>query len=262
MKQKINWIQQFKYPDESLLHVILAYAAGDAFGAFYEFNGRHETIPNVLKAKDSWPFGGVSDDTLLTLLTIQSMESERPGHKYLELIRKNLNNLRGLGPTTRSALGLDVKPDERGEIGNTNGAMMRSALCGLANFSEQSIIDVIKVTHSKSEAIEYSLAMVELFRGSSVPDFPKPKEEVGLSPKDTYEAVCYVVNHSNSVASAYANACALGGDTDTVAALSGALFLRSFKDPNFQEIDWLSEINWSEVAVGIDSAVEVLRKNS
>ena len=262
MKQKINWIQQFKYPDDSLLHVILAYAAGDAFGAFYEFNGRHETIPNELKAKEGWPFGGVSDDTLLTLLTIQSMEGENPGSRYLELLRENLNNLRGLGPTTRSALGLEVKPGERGEIGNTNGAMMRTALCGLAKFSDQSIIDAIRVTHSKPAAIEYSLAMIELFRGSAIPDFPKPAVEVGLSPRDTYEAVCYVVKHSNSVESAYANACALGGDTDTVAALSGALFLSTFKDPNFLAIDWLSEINWSEIVAGVDSAVEILRKSS
>ena len=50
---------------------LLAYAAGDAFGVYYEFlEQTSQEIPQVLMAKQGWPFGGVSDDTLLSILTI------------------------------------------------------------------------------------------------------------------------------------------------------------------------------------------------
>lgn len=262
MAKHSEWAKQFKSFDDPLCKILLAYAAGDAFGAYYEFNGRHVDVPNELKAKVGWPMGGVSDDTALTLLTIKSMESQNPGSTYLKLLKENLGQLRGLGPTTRRALGLEVKADEPGELGNTNGALMRSALCGLANFSNDQIRSAIEVTHDKSEAIEYALLLVNLFRGVEIPNFPLPTEEISLSPEQTYKAVCSVVLNSISVFDCYQRACSLGGDTDTVAALSGALYLRKFGDATFLEIDWLEQINWNEISEGIDQAVLILRRNS
>ncbi len=38
---------------------LLAYAAGDAFGVYYEFlEQTPKEIPQVLLPKDGWPFGG------------------------------------------------------------------------------------------------------------------------------------------------------------------------------------------------------------
>ena len=89
-----------------------------------------------------------------------------------------------------------------------------------------------------------------------------PTEEVNLDPENTFNAVCAVVSSATSVSDAYIKACSLGGDTDTVAALSGALFLSRFEDASFLEIDWLSQINWAEISEGIDQAVLILRRNS
>jgi len=58
---------------------LVAYAAGDAFGVFHEFNpGAPRPVLNQLLAKAGWPFGGISDDTLLTLLTITSLQESTP----------------------------------------------------------------------------------------------------------------------------------------------------------------------------------------
>ena len=58
---------------------LLAYAAGDAFGVFYEFmEETPEVIPQKLLPKEGWPLGGVSDDTLLSVLTIKSLKKSSP----------------------------------------------------------------------------------------------------------------------------------------------------------------------------------------
>ena len=256
------WTKQFNSFEDPLCKIILAFAAGDAFGAYYEFSGKHLEIPNKLRSKENWPAGGVSDDTALSLLTIQSMESENPGLTYLNLLKENIEKLRGLGPTTRRALGLEVRADERGELGNTNGALMRSALCGLANFSDEQIVSAIQVTHDGKDAVKFALKLVEIFRGAELPKIPMPTEEVNLDPENTFNAVCAVVSSATSVSDAYIKACSLGGDSDTVAALSGALFLSRAEDATFLEIDWLSQINWAEISEGIDKAVHILRRNS
>ena len=100
---------------------LLAFAAGDAFGVYYEFlEQTSKEIPQVMMSKTGWPFGGVSDDTFLSILTIRSLEKESPEEAaefFLAELRRSVPRLRGLGPTTRTALGLEVKPAERGIIG-------------------------------------------------------------------------------------------------------------------------------------------------
>ena len=58
----------------------------------------------------------------------------------------------------------------------------------------------------------------------------------------------FVVSRSADVESAYLLACELGGDTDTVAALSAALVAASLRqDSGLYEIPWLMDVNWSEI---------------
>jgi ADP-ribosylglycohydrolase len=114
---------------------LTAYAAGDAFGVAYEFLDTRPTVDTqVLGDLPDWPHGGVSDDTLLTLLTIGAVSDDGPAASaaaFLSDLRRALPELRGLGPTTRAALGLPVPADQTAMIGSTNGAMMRTALLGL-----------------------------------------------------------------------------------------------------------------------------------
>ena len=120
---------------EKISLAVLAYAAGDAFGVQFEFGPKLiGEIEHVLVGKEGWPFGGVSDDTLLSILTIKALASARQegvGQFFLESLKAAVPQLRGLGPTTRSALGLPVKEEELSEIGFSNGGMMRTALLGL-----------------------------------------------------------------------------------------------------------------------------------
>ena len=255
-----------KFP--SLGAPLLAYAAGDAFGVFYEFlEKQEEIVPQELKAKDDWPFGGVSDDTLLSVLTIKSLRKSSPleaAEDFLAELRKAVPRLRGLGPTTRTALGLPVKAGERGVIGETNGAIMRTALCGLYIVENRDdwIKALVEVTHKSPKAIECAQIAAGLFAGEDLPDYPHwnpPTSGISLDPLETLQAVVWVVKKANNCAEAFALACSLGGDTDTVAALSGALFAARWPDKaDFYSIPWIKDIAWDEVQEDLITCVEML----
>jgi ADP-ribosylglycohydrolase len=249
---------------------LLAYAAGDAFGVYYEFLGETpKEIPQVLLSKDGWPFGGVSDDTLLSILTIKSLNQRTPAGAaalFLEELRAAIPRLRGLGPTTRTALGLEVKVGERGVIGETNGAIMRTALCGLyiKNNRNEWIKALVEVTHNSPKAIECAQIAAGLFAGQDFPDYSDwtpPIGGISLDPLETLQAVVWVVKRANNCAEAFALACSLGGDTDTVAALAGALFAARWPErSDFYSIPWLNDVQWSEIESDLRECTEILEQ--
>jgi ADP-ribosylglycohydrolase len=236
---------------------LLAYAAGDAFGVYYEFLQKTPIeIPQILLPKDGWPFGGVSDDTLLSILTIKSLSKRTPNEAatfFLEQLRQAIPRLRGLGPTTRTALGLEVKDGERGVIGETNGAIMRTALCGLyiRENRDEWIKALVEVTHKSPKAVECAQIAAGLFAGEDFPDYSNwspPTTGISLDPLETLQAVVWVVKRANNCADAYSLACSLGGDTDTVAALAGALFAARWPEKSdFYSISWLDDVKWDEI---------------
>ena len=249
---------------------LLAYAAGDAFGVFYEFmEDTPEDIPQKLLPKEGWPLGGVSDDTLLSVLTIQSLKKSSPeeaAEEFLVQLRKAVPRLRGLGPTTRTALGLEVKAGERGVIGETNGAIMRTALCGLYlnQNRDEWIKALVEVTHRSPKAIECAQIAAGLFAGEDLPDYSNwtpPASGISLDPLETLQAVVWVVKKANNCADAFALACSLGGDTDTVAALSGALFAARWPEKaDFYSIPWIKDVAWDEVEEDLLACAEMLVK--
>lgn len=264
--------------------ILRGYAAGDAFGVAYEFTDyRGEVDPDVLKEKEGWPFGGVSDDTLLTLLTIEALipeSAERSADNFLNKLRQAIPQLRGLGPTTRSALGLPVKDFEKSQIGISNGALMRTALLGLAfreNEAEERrhfVRALAEATHQSSVAIGCAIIGSALFadaraNGDKNSPFEIAEHErqmliddvaitdwlepicTGVSNEstETLNAVLWTVKTSTSARQALQNACELGGDTDTVAALATALVIaRKRNKSEFQKIRWLPEIDWLEIS--------------
>lgn len=247
---------------------LLAFAAGDAFGVFYEFlENQEQNIPQELKSKEGWPFGGVSDDTLLSILTIKSLKKSSPteaAEEFLLGLRKAIPRLRGLGPTTRTALGMEVKPGERGVIGETNGAIMRTALCGLYlnENRDEWIRALVEVTHKSPKAIQCAQIAAGLFAGEDFPDYPNwtpPANGISLDPLETLQAVVWVVKNANNCAEAFTLACSLGGDADTVAALSGALFaVRWPERADFYSIPWIKDVAWEEVEEDLMACVEML----
>ena len=257
-----------------------AYAAGDAFGVQYEFKDGYRVESSLSEIPD-WPLGGVSDDTLLTLLSIKALDSHTPAvarTRFIELLKENLPVLRGLGPTTRAAVGLPVKESEQHFIGNSNGAMMRTALMGMA-FSahddlnrRQWISDIARATHSHERAIATSLIASKLFsqalhdptidiekvaegeaQAIGYADFFSAhfdeKAQVSLDPLHTLKTVIAIAASSSTVEQAYIRACEQGGDTDTVSALAGALVsLRFPSSHNFFSIPWVNQVQWSEIS--------------
>ena len=249
---------------------LLAYAAGDAFGVYYEFlDETPKEIPQVLLSKEGWPFGGVSDDTLLSILTIKSLSQKTPADaaaSFLGELRAAIPRLRGLGPTTRTALGLEVKVGERGVIGETNGAIMRTALCGLfiKDNRDEWIKALVEVTHKSQKAIECAQIAAGLFAGEDFPDYSDwvpPTGGVSLDPLETLQAVVWVVKKANNCADAFALACSLGGDTDTVAALAGALFAARWPEKaDFYSIPWLNDVQWSEIEDDLRECTQMLEQ--
>jgi ADP-ribosyl-[dinitrogen reductase] hydrolase len=228
-----------------------------------------KNVPQELKGKDGWPFGGVSDDTLLSVLTINSLKMSSPveaAEEFLMQLRIAVPRLRGLGPTTRTALGLEVKSDERGVIGETNGAIMRSALCGLYldDNRDEWIKALVEVTHKSPKAVECAQIAAGLFAGEEFPDYADwipPVSGVSLDPLETLQAVVWVVKRAKNCADAFALACSLGGDTDTVAALSGALFAARFPErAEFYSIPWLKDVAWAEVEEDLMICADMLVK--
>jgi len=247
---------------------LLAYAAGDAFGVYYEFLQKTPNeIPQILLPKDGWPFGGVSDDTFLSILTIKSLSKKTPTEAatfFLEQLRLAIPRLRGLGPTTRTALGFEVKDGERGVIGETNGAIMRTALCGLyiRENRDEWIKALVEVTHKSPKAVECAQIAAGLFAGEDFPnysDWSPPTTGISLDPLETLQAVVWVVKRANNCADAYSLACSLGGDTDTVAALAGALFAARWPEKSdFYSISWLDDVKWDEIEKDLRECAEML----
>ena len=249
---------------------LLAYAAGDAFGVYYEFlQETPQEIPQALLPKEGWPFGGVSDDTLLSILTIKSLTKKTPAEAaqfFLEQLREAVPRLRGLGPTTRTALGLEVRDGERGVIGETNGAIMRTALCGLyvRENRDEWIKALVEVTHKSPKAVECAQIAAGLFAGEDFPDYSDwiaPTNGISLDPLETLQAVVWVVKNADNCADAFSLACSLGGDTDTVAALAGALFAARWPErSDFYSIPWLNDVKWDEIENDLRECAEMLEQ--
>lgn len=243
----------------------IAYAAGDAFGAFYEFANTNAEVKNELRAKENWPLGGTSDDTSLTVLTFLSLSENNPekaAKRFMELLSNNKDSLRGLGPTTRKALGLPVKEWELNSVGLTNGAMMRTALFGLVFKKEDEreiwVRALSSCTH-RDEAVIASNLIADIFSGNR-PDLPSswaPSHKgVSNDAMETLWAVIYVSERAKTIAEGLMLSCSLGGDTDTVAALSGSLLASRSSDlSEVFKLPWLAQVDWS----GILHAKEALQ---
>ena len=267
---------------------IRAFAAGDAFGVHYEFKDFKDVSPELLGVED-WPFGGVSDDTLLSLLTLATLTESSAAESaevFLQNLRDAAPTLRGLGPTTRYALGMSVKESEVNLIGKSNGGMMRTALCGLAfSISDSShrrvFVDALaRATHSSDEAILAAQIAAALFSHASDlssrlstseiiaaelkavlhskesaekfyarAQWSAPIDGISLDPVETLFAFTLVADRNIEVLATYMDACSLGGDTDTVSALAGALVAaRNPQDSGFDKISWLDRIGWDEIS--------------
>lgn len=282
------------------LLTLMAFAAGDAFGVAYEY--APEPLPvdmSAMAGRADWPLGGVSDDTLLSLLTIFAVTPGEPAASsevFINRLRQQAPQLRGLGPTTRAALGMEVNPEHLTLVGNTNGGMMRTSLLGLGYTPSDSaerramVTQMARATHQEPSAVACALLCSRLYSqalatGSSedlhallrseaadlvslptsvqqqldsLETWSPAADGVPLEPGETLLAVTWVIRQSATLSDAYRLSCEIGGDTDTVAALSaGLVAARSGDQDQLLSLPWVDQVLWSEIPELVQAA-EVL----
>ncbi len=276
--------------------IIRAYAAGDAYGVQFEFQPRRfDELPDQLAAVDGWPAGGVSDDTILSLMTLEALfdglhahstyfdpdasgeldiAAETAAEWFLARLLTAKDDLRGLGPTTRAALGLPVKPEEEAMVGRSNGGLMRCALVGLAfddDLTRRMFVgELTEATHIHPRAVEAALVGSRILSDAvtfgaefdlaaavrhespefadEILGFEPTAEGVTLDPIETLGASIRASLLATSTNDAFKIACGFGGDTDTTAALAGAFYTAMHPTTNgLAEISWLPQVEWAEI---------------
>jgi ADP-ribosylglycohydrolase len=267
---------------------LLAFAGGDAIGVEYEIHDAPPVQIERMGTRDDWPWGGVSDDTLLSLITIETFANSTLADakaNFLRDLKAQVPNLRGLGPTTRFALGIPMEPKLMAMVGNTNGGLMRTSMIGLAYPASQAkerramVFELATATHHNlvaayagvlasalfSEALEsnprsnFEVLKAEVAAIPDIPsDFPEfiknydswqpPVNGITLDSLETLRAVTWVIDRAKDCLDAYRLSCELKGDTDTVAAQAGALMCaQKIESADFFSIPWLKEVSWSEI---------------
>jgi ADP-ribosylglycohydrolase len=207
--------------------------------------------------------------TILTLISLKETSPELASKRFINLLRANINNLRGLGPTTRKALGLEVKAHEIANVGRTNGGMMRTCLVAFL-FPEKEerdnwLRELVSATHTGEEAITCALELGDLIHNGASLNAERGLSSfsngVSNSSEETLAAVKTILANSKNLWEVLRNACSLGGDTDTTAAISSAIY--AFWHPTSDEIfslSWITEVDWSELKQAPEALQALYRK--
>jgi ADP-ribosyl-[dinitrogen reductase] hydrolase len=144
---------------------IVAFAAGDAFGAPWE-GLRPERLRDAdltsFPRRDDWPSGATSDDTAQLILTARVLCSgggDLQG-SFMELLAAEFPRMRGVGPTTTAAVRRWQEERRLGAgEGETNGAAMRALPIGWGTSCEDAearrseVLSLSRTTHGGSALI-------------------------------------------------------------------------------------------------------------
>lgn len=218
-------------------------AVADALGVPYEFRPRGTFRCEGMAGHGSHdqPAGTWSDDTSMALAICDS---------YRELGRVDCDDIRArfvrwwrggaytvdglfdIGNATRKALargrGL------AGEWDNGNGSLMRTVPLAFTNATDDDARAISAITHAHPTSTEACVRMVrvarDLIAGASPVDVAgdvavRPVDEIrsGGFVLDTFDAALWCLANTSSYAECALAAVNLGGDTDTTAAVAGAL---------------------------------------
>lgn len=233
-------------------------AVGDALGVPYEFRNRDTfTVTRMTSGGvHKQPKGTWSDDTGLTLATCYSIQ-KKGGIDLADMMRDfrawlwhgaftvdgrifDVGNTCGQAINVGHGLG---REDKQG-----NGSLMRILpLAFLPGISDEAIADVSALTHDSSVCKELCIIYVHIAREliqradlktaisrSVSPDSNYrhlldienfPREEIGNTEHApvALTAALWCLSHTRSYKGCVLEAVALGGDTDTIAAIAGGL---------------------------------------
>lgn len=268
--------------NSKLKAAIYGLAVADAVGVPYEFKprGSFTATDMVGYGTHRQPKGTWSDDTSMTLATCASIkecgriDTEDMRKKFLAWASNGEyaigRNVFDIGSTTSTALFKGKGCDD--EWSNGNGSLMRIVPLAFTDANDEEIEAVSAITHaheiSKSACVCYVHIARSLISGKSLDEvletLDSPFERLnGIAALDeseiksggyvvtTLEAALWVLSTTDNYRDAVLKAVNLGRDTDTVAAVAGALGGIIY---GFDAIpdDWLTELRGKDI---IDSVL-------
>lgn len=250
----------------TLRDCIYGQAVADALGVPYEFRPRGTFLCTGMIGHGSHnqPAGTWSDDTSMALAICDSyrelgrIDVEDIRARFVRWYRQGAYTIDGLfdiGNATRAAL--ERGHGLSGEWDNGNGSLMRTVPLAYTDATDDEVRAVSAITHAHAVSTEACVAMVkvarELIGGAEVADVAG--DAAGRSAKgiksggyvrDTYEAALWCLANTSSYAECVLAAVNLGDDTDTTAAVAGALAGIVYGMEGIPD-EWLSALRGAEV---------------
>lgn len=232
-----------------LKDAIYGLAVGDALGVPYEFmhRGSFTVSPDMIGGGvHGQKPGTFSDDTSMTIATADSIR--RKGRVDVKDIRRRFENwlyegeyavngnVFDCGNTVSTAI--TEKRGCAGEFSNGNGSLMRIIPLAYVNATNDDIRAVSAITHAHETAmnacVEYVAIARELESGRNPIDVIKDYQPEVISMErrevsssgyvlDSLTASLWCLTHTDTYEDAIIQAVSLGDDSDTTAAITGAL---------------------------------------
>lgn len=250
----------------TLRDCIYGQAVADALGVPYEFRPRGTFLCTGIVGHGSHnqPAGTWSDDTSMALAICDSyrelgrIDVEDIRARFVRWYRQGAYTVDGLfdiGNATRAAL--ERGHGLSGEWDNGNGSLMRTVPLAYTDATDDEVRAVSAITHAHAVSTEACVAMVkvarELIGGAGVADVAgdaagRPAKDIksGGYVRDTYDAALWCLANTSSYAECVLSAVNLGDDTDTTAAVAGALAGIVYGVEGIPG-EWLSALRGSEV---------------
>ncbi|RYG47761.1 ADP-ribosylglycohydrolase family protein [bacterium] len=243
--------------EERLKGCLLGTAVGDALGLAREGltaeRGRKMFGP-LEKPDLLFGRGMVSDDTELTVLTLQSLQSadtpEACASDFARRLRRWVLLIPpGVGLATARAGWRGVfgrRWDRMGVPSAGNGAAMRAAIFG-AWFGndprrEAFVLANARVTHTDSRAIEAAIRVAAWAAGEPLPvEASIPNNSNGFAPTTMATVAGCLAAHPRDLQAGVRTAIEAGGDTDTIAAIVGGI-LGARLEPDAVPPDWITSV--------------------
>lgn len=216
---------------------------GDLAGSIYEFEQTKHLIPikiNKIIEENSF----YSDDTILTIAIIDAILNDKNYDYYLKKYIKKYSDYKpDFSPYFKTAFSKNIIDwSNKNEKGNSigNGAIMRISPVGYLFNNEKEVVENAILatipTHNSSQAIECAI-IVSLIIYYFKNGLSKEKIYYKLNLNKEYKAflkfnsTCYetldnclyVIFNSNNFVESIEKAVFMGGDTDTNAAIVGAI---------------------------------------
>jgi ADP-ribosylglycohydrolase len=244
-------------PVDRIAGALTAYICGDALGVGWEGKPPaaidHDRIEQ-LPARDGWVSGATSDDTALTLLVAEHLLGHRgPGTAEAFAATLAATTVPGIGPSTRNAIATYRSTGQLPTTGGaTNGAPMRALPLGWATAfaaidrRRRWTDELTRATHADPRAQHAARAVAAAASAAidghdplaaalhEAPDIAElqavsagtwtgPDAGISLDPFETVAAALHCAVTAADLRTGLVAAVALGGDTDTVAAITGGL---------------------------------------